>query len=97
MHRLVLLWYRCKTRSANRVQVTGCAKALFNPETSIATQKRHPYPGTLSSETCGDIKNAFLHCGDVLDVRYLEGEEQWRSTEGTSSLAQAIGPRRMSW
>ena len=35
MHQLVLLWYRCKTRTANRVQVTGCVLALFNPETSI--------------------------------------------------------------
>ncbi len=41
--------------------------ALFNPKTSILIQKRHPYTGKLSSETSGDSKNAFLHCGDVLD------------------------------
>ncbi len=40
--------------------------ALFNPETSILFQKRHPYTGNLNRETSGDSKNAFLHCGDVL-------------------------------
>ncbi len=40
--------------------------ALFNPETSILIQKRHPYTGNLVSEKSGDSKNAFLHCGDVL-------------------------------
>ncbi len=41
--------------------------ALFNPETSILIQKRHPYTGNLNRELSGDSKNAFLHCGDVLD------------------------------
>jgi len=41
--------------------------ALFNPETSISIQKQHPYTGNLNSGTPGDSKNAFLHCGDVLD------------------------------
>ncbi len=40
--------------------------ALFNPKTCILIQKRHPYTGNLNSETSGDSKNAFLHCGDVL-------------------------------
>ncbi len=40
--------------------------ALFNPETSILIQKRHPYTGYLNSETLGDSINVFLHCGDVL-------------------------------
>ncbi len=44
-------------------------KALFNPETSILIQKRHPYTGNLNSETSGDSKNACLHWGDVLGVR----------------------------
>ena len=35
--------------------------ALFNPDTSILIQKRHPYTGNLNSETPGDSKNAFLH------------------------------------
>ncbi len=39
--------------------------ALFNPETSILIQKRYPYTGNLNSETPGESKNAFLHCGDV--------------------------------
>ena len=39
--------------------------ALFNSETSVSIQKRHPYTGNLNSETSGDSKNAFLHCGDV--------------------------------
>ena len=40
--------------------------AVFNPETSILIQKRHPYTGSLISETPGDSKNAFLQQGDVL-------------------------------
>ena len=39
--------------------------ALFKTETSILSQKRHPYTGNLNSGTSGDTKNAFLHCGDV--------------------------------
>ncbi len=35
---------------------------LFNPETSILIQKRHPDTGNPNSETPGDSKNAFLHC-----------------------------------
>jgi len=42
--------------------------ALFNPETLILIQKRHPYAGNLNSETPGDSKNAFLHWGDVLGI-----------------------------
>ncbi len=49
--------------------VKCCTTALFNPETSILIQKRHPYTGNLNSETSGDSKNTFLHCGDVLDLR----------------------------
>ncbi len=41
--------------------------ALLNFETSISIQKRHSYTRNLNSETSGDSKNAFLHCGDVLD------------------------------
>ncbi len=33
--------------------------ALFNPETSILIQKRHPYTGNLNSETSGDSKTRF--------------------------------------
>ena len=43
--------------------------ALFNPETSILVQKRHPYTGNLNRETSGDNKNAFPHWGDVLELR----------------------------
>jgi len=39
--------------------------ALFNPEASISTQKRHPHAGNLNSDTLGDSKNVFLRCGDV--------------------------------
>ncbi len=42
--------------------------ALFNPETSILIQKRHPYTGNLNSEMLGDSKNVFQHWGDVLAV-----------------------------
>ena len=40
--------------------------ALFNPKTSVLTQKHHLYTGHLNRETSGDSKNTFLHCGDVL-------------------------------
>ena len=50
----------CRQRS---LQVSA---ALFDPKTSILIQKRHPYTENLNSETSGDSKNAFLHCGDVL-------------------------------
>ncbi len=33
---------------------------------SISIQAHHPYTGHLNSETPGDRKHAFLHCGDVL-------------------------------
>jgi len=42
--------------------------ALFHPEMSIFVQKCHPYTENLNSETPGDSKNAFLHCGDVSDI-----------------------------
>ncbi len=35
--------------------------ALFNPETSISCQKRHPYTGNLNSKTPGDSENVFFH------------------------------------
>ena len=35
--------------------------ALFNPETSILIQKRHPYTGNLDQQTFWDTKNVFLH------------------------------------
>jgi len=47
--------------------------ALFNPETSVVIQKRHPYTGNLNSETSGDSKYAFLHCGDVLATHHMKG------------------------
>jgi len=48
--------------------------ALLHPETSISIQKRHPYTGNLNSETSGDSKNAFLHCGDALNFRDRWGQ-----------------------
>ncbi len=42
--------------------------ALPNPKMPILSQKRDPYTGNLNSETPGDSKNAFLHCGDVLEL-----------------------------
>ncbi len=41
------------------------SSALPNPETSILIQKRHFYTRNQNSETSGDSKSAFLHCGDV--------------------------------
>ena len=42
--------------------------ALLNPEISTSIQIHHPYTGNLNSETPGDSKNTFLHCGDVLGL-----------------------------
>ncbi len=38
--------------------------ALCNPKMSIVTQNHDPYTGNVKSETSGDRKEAFLHCGD---------------------------------
>ncbi len=46
-------------------------RAVFNPKTSIFIQRRHPYTGDLNSETSGDSKNTFLHCGDVSEFAEL--------------------------
>ncbi len=46
----------------------ACLQALFNPGTSRPSQKRQPFTENLTSEPSGDIKNAFLHSGDVLAV-----------------------------
>ncbi len=37
------------------------SNALFNPETSMFIQKRHPSTGTVNSGTPGDSKNVILH------------------------------------
>jgi len=42
--------------------------ALLNPKKTILIQKRHSYTRNLNSETSGDSKNVFLHCGDVSNV-----------------------------
>jgi hypothetical protein len=47
------------------VMQAGTCIALVRPEMSNLFSKRHPYTGNLDSETSGDSKNAFLHCGDV--------------------------------
>ncbi len=46
--------------------------ALFNPETIILIQKRHPYTGNLHTddlhrETSGDVKKAFLNPETVVE------------------------------
>ena len=45
----------------------------YNAKMSMSIQKRHPYTGILNSETSGDSKNAFLHCGDVLGIHLSVG------------------------
>ncbi len=60
--------------------------ALFSPETSILIQKRHPYAGNLNSETSGDSKNTFLHCGDVLEHTYKSWQyRRLHELEGTEA------------
>ncbi len=73
----------------------GEIDALFNPETSIFIQKRHPYTGNLNSETPGDSKNAFLHCGDVLAApQFVHGTSaadtllQWCHAQTTDIAAR---------
>ena len=44
-------------------------EALFNAEVSVLIQKCHPYTGTLNTETSGDNKIVYLHCGDVLGIK----------------------------
>ncbi len=39
--------------------------ALFNQETAIWLEKRHPYPANLNSHTPGDSKSAYLPWADV--------------------------------
>ncbi len=41
--------------------------AVFDTETSILIENRHPYTGNVNSEMPGDRQNAFLHCGDAQD------------------------------
>ncbi len=42
------------------------SQALVNPETYISIQKCCPYTRHLNSETSGESKNTFVHCGDAL-------------------------------
>ncbi len=50
------------------------SKAVFNPETSFLSQKRHPYTGNLISQTSEDSRNAFLYYEDVLTVHCVAQE-----------------------
>ena len=60
-------------------------RALLNPETSISIQKRHSYTRNLNSETSGDSKNAFLHCGDGLVLHLTK----WHDNFSTLCAAHA--------
>ncbi len=69
---------------------------IFNPETSILIQKRHPYTGNLHSETSGDSKSAFLHCGDVLENAHSRTSNQvsrLRRQQLLQTTAHACGLR----
>lgn len=46
--------------------VSYCLMSLLIPKMSMSIQKCHSYAGNLNSETPGDGKIMFLHCGDVL-------------------------------
>ncbi len=52
-----MLWHALATALPCQMQKTVIA--LFNPETSILTQKRHPYTGNLNSETRGTVRTRF--------------------------------------
>ena len=40
----------------------------FNPKTSVLFQKHHPNTGNLNLDMCGDMRNAFPHCGGVSEL-----------------------------
>jgi len=67
----------------------GDSTALFNPETAVLIQKRHPYTGSLNSETLGDSETAFLPWGDVL-------QPQEAANHSLSKLLNAVGRCYMS-
>jgi len=81
------------------------ASALFNPETSISIQKRHPYTGNLNSETSGDSQNAFLHCGDVsatlkasmTTAERLTADIWWESSSDLCLVKLRQEPSLMTW
>ena len=67
------------TKASTQLLLTACSHhceaayvseaLLFSiPRRLVFIQKRHPHIGNLNSETCGDSKNAFLHCGDAAQV-----------------------------
>lgn len=63
--------------------------AFFNPETSILILKRRPYTGNLNTETSGDSKKAFQHCGDVL-VQLNEHHKSTAAQFSTQSMNAQI-------
>ncbi len=57
---------------------------LFNPEMSIVIQRRHLDTGDINSETSGDSKNVFLHCGHVLGLLQVK---IWKQASGAPRMA----------
>ncbi len=78
-------------------------QTLFNPKTSIPSQKRHPCTGKLNSETSGDSKNAFPHCADVSCSYYVTMRDAWQHYAGkvrkecVEGLRRVVGLRRVEW
>ena len=65
-HTCHLFWQYNMHACTHRLRAcSGCMRFSTFPEKCILIQKRHPYTGNLNSETSGDSKNTFLHCGDV--------------------------------
>ncbi len=64
--------------------------ALFKTETSILSQKRHPYTGNLNSGTSGDTKNAFLHCGDVSAISHKHPHNLWTNKVGKAAVTSSV-------
>ncbi len=70
----VQIMYRCRQHMQGSTKAEAhMAKrhSSFQSQNVYLVQKRRPYTGNLNSETSGDSKNAFLHCGNVLDAYHL--------------------------
>lgn len=51
--------YACITTAPLHNHNMRCSEALFNPETALLIQKRHPYAEDLNSATSGTVKRRF--------------------------------------
>jgi len=81
------LWTSCSAYIAHQT-------ALFNPETSILIQTRHPYTGKLNRQTSGDSKNTRFYIVEMfLAPEVLQtGRQQLHCNAGTHNCASVVSP-----